>query len=196
MNDKDEFYRTSYSSGPPEHTEDAGNGELGKLLSLYRPPLPSRRLDERVAAGYRAQQSKPLVWKLLLTGSVKVPVPLAAALFLTMIALAAWAIWQESISKPGPQMVIAPPVSVRVVEVPVIQEKVVTQIVYVRPKTPNRSEARGKSGPGRGNRSSLAMFSSGSENGYVLQEDTDLKGFQPLQELKVKVLRRTDSNED
>jgi hypothetical protein len=40
------------------------------------------------------------------------------------------------------------------------------------------------------------MFSSGSENGYVLQEDTDLKGFQPLQELKVKVLRRTDSNED
>jgi hypothetical protein len=86
---------------------------------------------------------KPQVWSMrsrlwnalgaLATSSVRVPLPaaLAVLLFVGVLSLSAR-------SNEQPNVIQAPPVSVetRTVQVPVIQEKVVTQVVYLKQRKP------------------------------------------------------------
>lgn len=79
------------------------------------------------------------------------------------------------------------PVPVRVIEVPVIREKIVTRTVYVtkdKRKEPRR---------GIPVKSSFAMQNSLKDNSYLTQ--IDLKGFQPVSDFKVRINRQEKENE-
>jgi hypothetical protein len=193
MKDRDELFDYSLDRNISGRETDP---QLAEFLSLYEPPPASRRLDNRILESYRAQQTesgKTRFWARVLTSSVKVPAPLAAAVLLALIVAIAWVVYTPTASPARALKSPDPVPSVRIVEVPVIQERIVTRTVYLRTK-PRRTG--GKSNAARQKGSSLALFSSRAENGYVVQQSTDLRGFQPVPELKIQVLRRNDRNED
>lgn len=69
---------------PPE-AEPEGADDLGRLLATWDAPEPSRALDERTLASYRARAGRRSAWWRLVAGSVRVPVPVAAAAVVLLI---------------------------------------------------------------------------------------------------------------
>jgi hypothetical protein len=105
------------------------DGELNRLLASWQTPESPVELDQRVIASYRGhidRRRQPLRW---LTGSIRIPVPIAAAALLLLCAtsfLAARKATNGSIENPKP---IVEPKIVEV-RVPVVKEKIVTRVVY------------------------------------------------------------------
>lgn len=96
----------------------------------------ARRLQDTQAA--RAPSSRAPFWKRLLTTSIRVPAPLAAAVALLLIVASVFAL--ALIARPAPEPVVlaapdtrqpATAPEIKFVEVPIVREKVVTQIIYV-----------------------------------------------------------------
>ena len=90
--------------------------QLSRLLREWQVPPPSPSLEERVLGAHRTW------WRLLLSGHIRVPVPIAASCLIALIAAGAWR-W----AKPVPPRVL---VKTERVEVPVVRERVVTKFVY------------------------------------------------------------------
>jgi hypothetical protein len=103
------------------------DGELNRLLASWQTPETSGEFDQRVLASYRRHFDRGRSWRRLLIGSIRIPVPIAAAAVLLLCAtsyLAARKATRFSIENP-------PTVgSIKIVEVPVTQEKIVTRVVY------------------------------------------------------------------
>jgi hypothetical protein len=100
----------------PFDRDELSDSELDNLLKKWEvPPAPAR-----LRAAIFPEEPKPK-WQRLWSASFRVPLPVAAALAIAL-ALAAW-----QARRPG-----APPEVVRTerVEVPVLQERVVTRTVY------------------------------------------------------------------
>jgi hypothetical protein len=81
-----------------------------------------------------------------------------------------------------------PVIKEKIVEVPVIKEKIVTRTIYVdREKTEKKENV---TRPSFNRNDDVAMESSINENGFVTQ--TNLKGFQPVSDLKVKITKKEE----
>lgn len=78
-------------------------------------------------------------------------------------------------------------VPTEIVEVPVIREKIVIRKVYI---TRGKEKAHR---PNLGAKSGLVLKNSVAENGYLTQ--TNLKGFQPVSEFKVRISKKEKGNE-
>jgi hypothetical protein len=92
--------------------------ELHNLLKEWQAPAPSASMENRVLSSRRS-------WiHLLLSGYVRVPIPVAACLVVA-IAAGGWRL-SRPVVPPAPKIVVK---SERV-EVPVIRERVVTKLVY------------------------------------------------------------------
>jgi hypothetical protein len=68
-------------------------------------------------------------WRRLFTASVPIPVPLACAV-LAFVVFALGFIWQARAARSAPASPAPASVVTRTVEVPVVQERVVTRVVY------------------------------------------------------------------
>jgi hypothetical protein len=180
------FERTADAALPPESYWPRYNATLRE------------RLLAPVQATVERKPARVSVWQRLLAAKFQVPVPVAAALVVALVISSALALR----SKPaGVETTLAPPPStvesVRLVHVPFVQEKVVTRTVYVEKKRDGE----------RGLRPLLPMVASARE---VLEtnisdgehkEDTgfftraNLKGFQPADDMKIRVLKRNNTND-
>ena len=115
----------------------------------------------------------------LLKSSIRVPVPVAAAAMIFFVVL-----FSLSFRK-SEQPNIQPPSVVHVpVEVPVIQEKIVTRVVYKERRTQSKI-------PTRVNRNPTA------ENTFARTQtiDSSLYGFKPAENVKLTVIKGGSTNE-
>jgi hypothetical protein len=104
-------------------------GGLNRLLASWQTPETPGELDQRVLASYRRHFNRERLWRRWLTGSVRIPIPIAAAAVLLLCAtsfLAARKVTRSPIeNKPA-----AETTKIVEVRVPVVQERIVTRVVY------------------------------------------------------------------
>jgi hypothetical protein len=103
--------------------------ELNRLLASWPTPETPGELDQHVIASYRRHFKRGRLWRRWLTGSIRIPVPIAAAALLLLCATSFFAA-RNATSFP----IVNPPAAVdtKIVEVPfpVYQEKIVKRVVY------------------------------------------------------------------
>jgi hypothetical protein len=104
------------------------DGELNRLLASWQTPETPGELDQRVLASYRRHFNRVRLWRRWLMGSIRIPVPIAAAALLLLCATsflaARYATSFPIVNPPAP-------VDMKIVEFPfpVYQEKIVTRVV-------------------------------------------------------------------
>ncbi|HEV7905421.1 MAG TPA: hypothetical protein VGO96_16390 [Pyrinomonadaceae bacterium] len=169
----------------------------------------SRRLHaaagERQTNDARAQrrQSAPF-WKRLLTTSIRVPAPVAAAAALLLVALSMFALSLAARSAPEPVVLAAPNASqgasapqIKFIEVPVVQEKIITQTLYV----PHRN-SRNDGGDATASRRALTrenLAGVSRQNARAPEAEAtpraNLSGFKPAGEVNLRIIKGSDARE-
>jgi hypothetical protein len=205
------------SARAEESSEDA---ELSGLLHAWDAPEPSTDARERLLAEFRAGVVRAPLWRRALSAELRVPLPVAAcaalALLSALFVLASRA--QTPAQSAAAQSTnadvrtTAAP-AVKIVELPVERERVVTRIVYVEKNAP-RAEARQStstrqqetmpreavtlSNSNREARAVRAAFDSGSRpadepTSYFTR--VDMADFQPADEMKIRIVKRGKADE-
>ncbi|HEX8491957.1 MAG TPA: hypothetical protein VF658_03890 [Pyrinomonadaceae bacterium] len=178
------FDRTAQASLPPESYWPHYTASLHQRL-LAPAPTP---VTEKIA--------RAPFWKRLLTARLPVPAPVAAALIVGLIITSALALKDAPTAR-----VVAPRVppieTVKIVEVPIVKERIVTRTVYVERK---HTAERGTRPPSlvaarasEPNDSTLADSKHEDEPGFFTR--ANLKGFQPADDMKLRVIKRNHTNE-
>ena len=184
------------------------DAELKALLREWEAPPQSTTARARLLADFRAGVAPAPLWRRALTSQIRVPLPIAAcaalALLLTPLAFGART-WTKSTS-PTAGAEVAP--VVRIVEVPVVQERVVTRTVYVEKK--ERGRERGVSsqtdagdslaaGPTAARRvdaqAQAATPTTGAGASAGAFTRVDMKDFQPAEEVKFRIVERGSVDE-
>jgi hypothetical protein len=129
--------------------------ELKSLLCEWRAPEVTGSLDQRILTAYRLPFHHRPWWRRWLTGSISLPVPVAAIAVLLLCATSYLAM-RKAASYPLEVPPIAAPVKIVEVPVPVIQEKIVTRIVYKNTGAQKNKEGLAPISPAT--RSNLANF--------------------------------------
>lgn len=123
-------------------------------------------------------------FKRALTTSVRVPLPAAFALVL-LLGVTFFVLQTRAQVDRAPASVAA--VETRMVEVPVIQEKVVTRVVYVEKKS-----ERARSGVNRTNRNEVPASATGLG---AARTALSLVDFKPTEEVKLTVIKGSDKDQ-
>ncbi|HEX8282951.1 MAG TPA: hypothetical protein VF588_06330 [Pyrinomonadaceae bacterium] len=195
------------ASAAARDAEDFGaDAELTALLRAWEAPPQSDGARARLLADFRATVRPAPLWRRALTAQVRVPLPLAAcavlALLLTPLGFGARP-WRRPATAPAAAEV-APAERVRVVEVPVIQERVVTRTVYVEKK--ERGAARGVSSQADESARPEAPETATAKRAETREQDgqthaapdasagyfsrVNMEDFQPAGEVKIRVVQR------
>lgn len=172
----------------PEHVAPC-EPELRALLDEWDAPSAPPSLDARVFAAYRAGHGRALLWRRVWGAKLSLPVPLATACALLMV-VGGWLAWRGAIQPVPPPAL--PTVETKIVAVPVVQkvvqERVVTRTVYVA--RPHAAPALiAANNPSR-RRLNLASQVAG-DSAYT---SVNLDGFQPVDEIKVTVIKGSAHN--
>lgn len=186
-----------------EGEDFAADAELTALLRTWEAPPQDAGARSRLLADFRASVRRAPLWRRVLTAQVRVPLPVAACLGLALL-LSLYALGARATSRVAPAAAQAE-AAVRVVEVPVIKERVVTNIVYVEKKergaarvVSTRADAR-ESLAQRNERdvetpqSAEPAHSPESHAGYYTR--VDMNDFQPTNEVKLRIVSRGGTDE-
>jgi hypothetical protein len=110
--------------------------ELNRLLAGWGAPESSVELDQRALESYRRHIHserfwRGRLWRQWLAGSIRIPAPIAAAAVLLLCATSFLAA-----RKTTSTLIVSPPAAAHteIVKVPVIQQKIVTRVVYKKAK--------------------------------------------------------------
>ncbi|MDT5269824.1 MAG: hypothetical protein QOH49_2010 [Acidobacteriota bacterium] len=197
--------RAAHTDAGADGVEDfSADAELTTLLRTWNVPPQDAGARARLLADFRVSVRRAPLWRRALTAQVRVPLPIAAcaavALLLSLYALGARATVSVA---PSASQAGAAPAAVRVVEVPVIKERVVTNTIYVEKKergaarsVSTRADAREALAQRdeRGLRDAEAPHrqepaqSPGSHAGYYTR--VDMNDFQPADEMKIRIVKR------
>lgn len=200
--------------------EDFGaDAELTALLRAWDAPPASDGARARLLADFRATVRPAPLWRRALAAHVRVPLPVAAcavvALLLSPLAFGARP-WKKYAASSASASESATAERVRVVEVPVIQERVVTRTVYVekkerglgrgvssqpetsgRPETPEtasiKTSASAKTSDARAREVQTPASSPDASAGYFSR--VNMEDFQPADEVKIRVVKRGSVDE-
>jgi len=158
-----------------EHDEDR---ELNVLLKKWRAPEVPAVLNARVAEAAQRQFRHTSLWKRLLTARIPVPVPVAT---LALVLLSATTFLAVHSQKPAPAT--APQAAAAVVQakidIPAPRRVEVNPAMATETRPDLRQDpAAKKVDPG---------------SAYVTH--VDLTGFEPVKELKIRILPRGNNNE-
>lgn len=166
--------------------------KLGQQLHQFEQDSPEASqpsLDSpvwlRIRSGVVMQTAslRSMGWKLLTT-SVRVPVPVALALVclsgISVLALAGRARVGPVEPINAPPSSQSPPVETRLVQVPVIQERVVTRVVYVEKKS---SRSTTSNSPNR----EYGVARAGSDTSA--ETAMSLVGFKPTDQVKLSIIK-------
>ena len=124
----------SPDQSPKPADEVVEDRELKNLLGEWRTPEITSSLDQRILTSYRRQFHHKPLWRRWLTGSISLPAPVAVTAALLLCAtsyLAARKATSYSLEVPP----ITTPVQIVKVPVPVVQQRIVTRVVYKKPDT-------------------------------------------------------------
>lgn len=200
--------------------------ELKKLLKISFVPPPSTALDRQLMAAFNQQHSRTanssVWWRGIFAGSMSIPKPaLAAALvivagliFAANFAGRRVAFYSNATSSATPAVAVSPASPeiierIKFVGVPVVEERVVTKVIYVerenktiqteqlkssdsKQKSPNDKRRENSENQTAAN-PDLKMSGTVAENGYFTR--TDLSGFQAESVIKAKIIREEKNNE-
>jgi anti-sigma factor RsiW len=147
--------------------------------------LENQPADVSPAVSSQKLQPWQSLWRMA-TASVRIPVPLVAAMLLLLFGVGtslAWTLMKRA--SPGSETQ-APPVITRTVTVPVTQEKIVTRIVY-RGRNTNRQRAREPQYDLSEQQSGAPVAQSSGE--ATEKAPISLVGFKPTEQVKLKVLK-------
>lgn len=97
------------------------DNQLKGILESWRAPRPAPPLEARTLEAFRRRRG---FWWWLVTGSLRVPAPVAAAILLALF-YSGYRAWRPPAA---PRVVVR----TQTVEVPVVRERVVTRTVYVQ----------------------------------------------------------------
>lgn len=174
--------------GPEGFDEDA---ELRQLLLTWEAPDESAAARARLLASFRERAAPRPLWRRLLTSSVRVPLPAAACAALAF-ALSAYALVARTAQTNSAVTTNTPAPVVKVVEVPVVQERVVERVVYVERK--ERPAAR----PANRQLASAARNPSaaraGADASYVTP--VDMAVFEPAGEMNFRIVKRGKTDDE
>ncbi len=146
--------------------------DFKELLKEWQVPDPPPSVDARVAEAY--SRSRRRGWSRW-TGSVRLPAPLLALLLVLQVV--SGGVIVRSHLFPAAQVTSMPE---RVVEVPVVKDKVVTRVVYLPAPA---SDALGR-------RALYSMAEKESE-----KPPMDLSGFKPVSEFRIQIIKGENRNE-
>lgn len=163
----------------------------------YNTTLRERLRSAPVQTTVERKPARVPFWQRLLAAKFQVPAPVAAALVVALVISSALALR----SRPVAQTMLAPSShtveSVRLVQVPFAQEKIVTRTIYVekkrdeeralRPLLPTVASARDVL------ETNIAGGRHEDDTGFVTR--ANLKGFQPADDMKIRVLKRNNEND-
>lgn len=140
------------------------------------------------------------LWKRIFAAKLPVPVPIAAALLLALLASTVLALrpsTKEAAMATAVQPAVVTQAPPQVIEVPVIQEKVVTRVVYVEKKEREKTEATRKSPIIQRDASTLTARRADEESvkgGFFTH--ANLTDFQPTDEMRIRVIKRSNPDEN
>jgi hypothetical protein len=181
MSDKKEnpqllpFHRSNERSFADNERADDGvevQDDLRQLLQRLRLPESTDQLDRRILSSYASQIERRPFWKRLLKGTIPIPIPIAAIIVLSIASLVYLALRPSTIVvKEVPKPAFGE--QIKIVEVPVVKEHLVTRTVYINQHSGSRRQT-----------------SIDNRNGGV-----DLGGFKPVEELKIRLLEGDEQHE-
>jgi len=157
-----------------KQTNEQAEPELKQWLAQWEAPETPARLDAQVRASYRQHFPQWPWWQRWLTVSIRVPVPVVVAAGLVLCVMS-WLAARQTAS-----VVIQPAADTaqtKFVEVPIVQEKLVTRMIYARRSGSAQAKLKGQ--PGR----ELQLPPAAPAN--ALQ--AELAGFRPVSEIKIEV---------
>jgi hypothetical protein len=166
--------RVSETVAPAESYWSGYHARLREKLATT--PTPSHAETQR-----RKEELGPLfeTMRLCVRTTVRVPLPLALAVIIACLTLGVFAIRRAE------QPVVQAPLVVRVpVEVPVVQEKVVTRVVYRDRRSSSRNSRRAINDDAR-TESTFAK----SRKPATDEIPASLNGFKPTDEIKLTVIK-------
>ncbi len=146
--------------------------DFKELLNKWRVPELPPRVDARLAETYSRSRRRSC---LRCTGSIRLPAPLLA--FLLVLQVISGAVIVRNFLSPAAHVTPAPE---RVVEVPVVKEKIVTHVVYLPAPSSDTLERRAH----------YSMAEKESE-----KPPMDLSGFKPVSEFRIQVIKGENRNE-
>jgi hypothetical protein len=186
------------------------------------PPPPSAMLDRKLIEALHQNQKalkSPAWWHRLFAGSLSIPKPaFAAAVIMGSVAIAGaniigrYAVTSSDVSliPAVPSLIASTPLppeiieKTKIVEVPVIKERVVTRVVYVERQSneTNNSQksllAQDRTGGNKQKQNSTKEETNSSINAETSEYVTrgNLSGFQPIAELKTRIIQDTKQDEE
>jgi len=190
--DEEEFNEAlSYNvtTGPRGLSTDK---ELTEWLSGWKVSEPSRLLDLRVMAAYR-NRNRTAVWRRFIASSISVPVPIAAAAVLLLFGSG---LFSTRLLRNTPRQAAEPaPLSASVIEVPVLQDRIVTHTIYVQNGKAKqaRSNARARIVDGTAGEIRPTQDNRPAGGSFTL---ADLSGFEPVSQMRIEVIKGAKTNED
>jgi hypothetical protein len=156
----------------------------------------SHRLRRAASTVNGAAHSKAPIWRHLFNTSLSVPAPLAAIVLLLLLASSILSLFLLVRPAPAPIVINAPHTApdapqVKLIEVPVVRDRMITQTIHVRRRNSNSSGRR------RTPRVNLARFNrpEASRMNTNVATRAKLSGFKPAEEVKIRLIRKGDANE-
>jgi hypothetical protein len=180
------FERTTEAAQPDENYWPRYNAAL------------RNRLDTPVAATSEKNDSLAFFWHRLWAAKLRIPAPVAAALLVAFVVSSALALLRAPRAETNSAAPEPPASSVRIIEVPVVREKIITRTVYVEKKhaMPARESQAVMPAVAQTNETNdpaLVHSKPEEETGFFTR--ANLKGFQPADEMKIRVIKRNTTDE-
>ena len=166
------------SSAPPEEFWPGYHSRLKAMLqSVNQGWLPD---VDQISIGSRVRDA----FMAMTRSSVRVPVPAAFAALMLVSVLSYSVLSRErsGVIPPDPQVVV----ETRTIQVPVVQEKVITQVVYVEKKRRNRNVES----PDYANPNAVNVAASGSVANS--KKPFSLVGFKPTEQVNLTIIKGND----
>ncbi len=104
--------------------------ELHELLKSWEVPEIPPSLNRRVLSDYRQHVNRVPFWKKLFTSSVRIPMPLILAQAALLLIAGAALIYSFTHQPTTTAPLVVTNTKIEKVEIPVVQEKIITKIVY------------------------------------------------------------------
>lgn len=134
-------------------------------------------------------------WKRFFALKLHVPVPVAAAVIISLLTLSVLAL-RSSTTTPAQtlaaQPLLAPQTPPRIVEIPIVREKVITHTVYVEKTRRGMKDELSQSSKSQRVAPSVREKENDQEGLFTRASLTD---FQPPDEMRIRIIKRSNSDE-